>query len=425
MSEDGLGGARPIPAASQRGLRWGASGPAMLGAELRRQVLRAVRADPDVMLYAARVSVWARWLGWLVGVFQLAYRPGLWYATDKEYLFLSVPLLAFNGFVHYRLRRDRAVTWRWLLFLSGMDIALITATVIIGGEFHLFVYVAYYPALALFAVVFPSLWLSLAWATIAGAIYAVVSLTVGPGLDFDLGQEKALFARVMAMYAVVASVSLIARFERVRRQESAERERELLRERIELSQAIHDTAAQTAYMIGLGVRKAMRLAGGSNEELAATLAATASLSKAAIWDLRRPIDEGHLFEGRELGRVLWSHTETFERVASVPAEMLQSGTEPPLAVGTRARLFSIAHNALTNAFLHAGAGRVEVRLDFEADCIRLSVSDDGVGLPDDYAERGRGFRGMRADAERLGGRLMVETGGLNGGTTVTCETPYR
>ena len=86
------------------------------------------------------------------------------------------------------------------------------------------------------------------------------------------------------MYAVVASVSLIARFERVRRQESAERERELLRERIELSQAIHDTAAQTAYMIGLGIRKAMRLAGGSNEELTATLAATASLSKAAIWE---------------------------------------------------------------------------------------------------------------------------------------------
>ena len=424
MPEDGFGGAHPIPTASQRGLRWGARGPAMLGGELRRRVLRAVRADPDVMLLTARVSVWARWLLLLVFVVELAYRPELWYPADKEYLLLSVPLLAFNGFVHYRLRRDRAVTWRWLLFLSGMDIALITAAVIIGGDFHHFSYVTYYPALALFAVVFASLWLSLAWATMAAAVYAVVSLTAGAGLDLDLGQEKALLARVVAMYAVVASVSLIARFERVRRQESAERERELLRERIELSQSIHDTAAQTAYMIGLGIRKAMRLADASNEELTSTLAATASLSKAAIWELRRPIDEGHLFEGRELGRVLWSHTETFERVASVPAEMLLSGTEPPLAVETRSRLFSIAHNALTNAFLHAGAGRVEVRLDFEADSIRLSVADDGVGLPDDYAERGRGFRGMRADAERLGGRLIVETGGPGGGTTVTCEAPY-
>ena len=153
----------------------------MLGAELRRRVLRAVRADQDVMLYAARVSVWARWLVWLVGVFELAYRPELWYATDKEYLFLGLPLLAFNGFVHYRLRRDRMVTWRWLLFLSGMDVALITAAVIIGGDFHIFSYVAYYPALALFAVVFASLWLSLAWATMAAAVYACRQPDAGPG----------------------------------------------------------------------------------------------------------------------------------------------------------------------------------------------------------------------------------------------------
>ena len=226
------------------------------------------------------------------------------------------------------------------------------------------------------------------------------------------------------MYAVVAAVSLIARFERARTQESVRRERELHAERIELSQTIHDTAAQTAYLIGLGIQRAMRLAGDSNEELAATLAAASSLSRAAAWELRRPIDEGHIFEGRELGRVLWSHTETFAKITKIPAEMTQSGTEPPLAAAARARLFSIAHNALTNASLHARASRVEVRLDFATDRIRLSVSDDGVGLPDDYAERGRGFAGMIAQAERGGGRLIVETGDPNAGTTVTCETPY-
>ena len=304
-----------------------------------------------------------------------------------------------------------------------MDLALITAAVVIGGEFDLFIFLLYYPALALFAVVFMSLWLSRAWTTMVAVAYSAVSLTAGSGLDFDSGEEQALFARVVAMYAVVASVSLVARFERLKRQESAARERELHRERIELSQAIHDTTAQTAHMIGLGIHRAMKLAGESNEELTATLAPTSSLSNAAMWELRRPSTRGHIFEGRELGRVLWSHTETFTKVTSVPAGISQSGTEPPLAVETRARLFSIAHNALTNAFLHAHAGGVEVRLDFEADGIRLSVSDDGIGLPDDYAERGRGFSGMRADAERLGGRLIVETGGRDGGATVMCEMP--
>ena len=141
-----------------------------------------------------------------------------------------------------------------------------------------------------------------------------------------------------------------------------------------------------------------------------------------MWELRRPIDAGLIFEGRELGTVLWSHCATFERITAVPARMSQSGAEPPLAMETRARLFSIAHNALTNAFLHARPGGVDVRLDFESDGIRLSVSDDGVGLPEGYGERGRGFRGMRADAEGMGGTLIVESG-EGEGTTVTCVVP--
>ena len=76
-----------------------------------------------------------------------------------------------------------------------------------------------------------------------------------------------------------------------------------------------------------------------------------------MWELRRPIDVGEIFEGRELGRVLGSHSATFERITAVSAGMSQSGVEPPLSTEVRARLFSIAHNALTNAFLHARASR--------------------------------------------------------------------
>ena len=39
------------------------------------------------------------------------------------------------------------------------------------------------------------------------------------------------------------------------------------------------------------------------------------------------------------------------------------------------------------------------------------MSDDGIGLPDDYAERGHGFANMGAGAGRLGGRLIVERRG--------------
>ena len=383
----------------------------------------AIWADPDVIPYAARVSVWGRWLIWLVSVFNLAHRPDAWYPADIEYAFLHVPLVTLNGLVHFRLLTNRPVTWRWMLVLSAMDIALITAGVVIGGGFNSFFFLAYYAALAVFAAVFTSLWFGLAWTTMVGVAYSIVIWSVGSGLDLNAGDETELVSRLTIMYAIVLCISLITRFERIRRRTAVERERRMQQERIEFSQKIHDTAAQTAYMIGMGIHRAMKLADESNGELVAALEATYALSREAMWELRHPIDAGRIFEDRELGRVLWSHCATFEKITSVPAQMTQSGNEPSLATETRARLFSIAHNALTNAFLHARPGRVEVRLNFEAGQFRLSVSDDGVGLPDNYAERGRGINGMRADAERMGGMLIVESSEGGVGTTITCVIP--
>ena len=382
-----------------------------------------VRSDPDVVQYAAGVSVWGRWLVWLVTVFQFVYRPGFWYYGHFEYVLLHVPLVTVNGLVHYRLLTHRPVTWRWLLLLSAMDMAMITGGIILQRGFEGFLFLAYYPALALFVLVFPSLWLGLAWTTMAVVVYTLVCLTVGLRLDLVAGDEKVLLARLAAMYVLVMCVSLIARFERTGRHAAVERERRLQQERIELSQTIHDTTAQSAYMIGLGIDAAKQVAGDSNEELIARLEATSRLSKAAIWQLRHPIDMGRIFDGRELGWTLDSHVATFRSITSVATELTQNGVEPPLSIEARSLLFSIAHNALTNALRHAEASRVLIDLDFGQRELRLSVSDDGVGLPDDYEERGHGFANMRTYAERLGGRLVVELRGPDGGASVSCVMP--
>ena len=380
-------------------------------------------ADPDVVRHAVRVSVWGRWFIWLVGAVLLTRRPDLWYPENIELALVNVLMAVINGFVHYWLLTNRSVTWFWMLVLCAVDIALITGNIAVNGRFEGYFFVAYYPALAMFAVVFSSLWLILAWVTATAVVYYLVSVAAGPGLDLEIVQDHALVARLSVMYLVAVGVSLIVRFERSRRRAAMDRERRAHQERVELSQAIHDTTAQTAYVIGLGIEGAMKLAGDSNPALTERLAATAALSRSAMWELRRPIDMGRIFEGRDLARVLGGHTATFARITSVPAEMVQSGQEPPLSAEVKTGLFSIAHNALANAFLHAQAARVKVRLDFEAESIRLSVSDDGVGLPKDYAERGRGFSGMETDAERMVGRLIVKSGGPEGGTTITCVVP--
>ena len=253
---------------------------------IRKWVAADALTDPDVILYAAWISVWGRWFVWLVGVFLLAYRPGFWYPRGHRIAVHACMCCCWctNGLVHYRLLTNRPITWRWMLFLCAMDIALITACVVIDGGFSSFIFLAYYPALAIFAAVFLSSRLTLAWTTAIAVAYAAVCLMVGSGLDLGAGDEKALVARLAAMYTIVLGISLINRFERTRWQTSVARERQLRRERIELSQTIHDTTAQTAYMIGLGIHRARELAGGSNQELKAALDATLELAMSAYGD---------------------------------------------------------------------------------------------------------------------------------------------
>ena len=387
------------------------------------------RTGPDDLRYSLRISVWVRWLVLTAWLLQFNYRPNF---TDPAYLptlLLALSVLALNGYVHYRIRSYRTVTRRWALALSVMDAAMITAGIAISSSgFQNAFFVLYYPALAMFAVVFTPFRLSFAWATMVAVVYAALSLGMEPGVDYEIKEEKVLFTRIVAMYAVVAAVNLVARFERTRRREAVEREGELQRERIELSQTIHDTIAQSAYMIGLGIETAIELADAQNDEgrdeLIAKLEAVHALSKSTMWELRHPIDAGPIFEGREFGRVLRSHVSTFTAITSIPTGVEQSGREPRLSTVTRGLLFSIAHNAMTNAFRHARAERVAIALSFEADRLRMSVSDDGIGLPDGYAERGHGFRNMRTDAERIGGSLEVGPGESGRGTTVTCVVPY-
>ena len=382
------------------------------------------RSSPDELRFAAKSMLVVRWFLWTSTVFLLVYRPQFEVGTYVPYILMSAVFVAVNAAVQYRLLTDRPITWRWLFATNVTDVVLASGVIAVHGGFESYFFLAYFPSLALFAVVFTSLSLCLVWTTIVAVVYVVLSLTVGSGVDPDVLGEKDLVTRIVAMYAVVAIVNLVAGFERIGRREAVRRERALQSERIQLSQAIHDTSAQSAYMIGLGIDNAIELASDDNPELNRTLAATSRLSKTAMWELRQPIDMGLIYEGQPLSGVLGSHAQTFTTITSVPASLVQSGTEPPLEPQARAKILSIAHNALTNAHRHAQASAVTIELEFGPDSMRLAIADDGVGLPQDYRERGHGFRNMQADVEGLGGVFLVESNGPGEGTRVTCHIPY-
>lgn len=384
-----------------------------------------LESNPNDAYVIARMSVWGRWILWATALAFWLSRPDFAMGGNEALIVLIVALACTNAGFHWRVVSKRPINSVWLLAFSGIDAAVIIAAICTDSVFQPFVHLGLFPALASVAVAFTSFSFCTAWTALVTGGYAGASLGVAASAGLETPEADALAAQILMMFAVTFLVNMVTGYERSERLKALEREQELHRERIGLSQQIHDTAAQSAYMIGLGIDNALALADDDAGDLRRTLSATSELSKSAMWELRQPIDMGLIYEGQELSQVLDAHARNFTTITSVPAEMVLSGREPQLDPQQRARLMSIAHNALTNAHRHSGATAVAVKLDFRRDRICLSIVDNGIGLPDNYQERGHGFRNMQTEAERLGGVLNVGSGEQGVGTSVTCTIPYQ
>lgn len=98
-----------------------------------------------------------------------------------------------------------------------------------------------------------------------------------------------------------------------------------------------------------------------------------------------------------------------------------------LSAGASRELFAIGREAIVNAFRHAGAGRIEVRLVFGSRAVTLQVADDGAGIPADFSgASGRaghwGIGGMRERAAAIGAQLQVGRADI-GGAAIVVEVP--
>jgi two-component system sensor histidine kinase UhpB len=68
----------------------------------------------------------------------------------------------------------------------------------------------------------------------------------------------------------------------------------------------------------------------------------------------------------------------------------------------------VVQEGLTNALRHARPSRVDIAVESDARHILVSVADDGVGLPADWARPGHyGLRGLADRVAQLGGTLNV------------------
>jgi len=181
-------------------------------------------------------------------------------------------------------------------------------------------------------------------------------------------------------------------------------------ERTKISRELHDELGQELTALGLTLALTRQRFGrdpqciGSNlDELDALLQRTRSTTRALVTELRpRMLDELGLAAALE-----WLARQTEER-AGISCR-LDVDAPATLPHDTSVVAFRIVQEALTNVVRHARAQKAEVTVRAQNGQLTLTVSDDGVGLPEPRGESGFGLIGIRERVTTLSGRLEVES----------------
>lgn len=96
-------------------------------------------------------------------------------------------------------------------------------------------------------------------------------------------------------------------------------------------------------------------------------------------------------------------------------------SDPP----TAKHLYRIAQEAVSNALRHGRPQRIRLGLCHEAEDLRLTIQDDGIGVQEPLnLNQGLGLSTMRYRAGMLGGTLLIGPA-EGGGTLVACSVPRR
>lgn len=135
----------------------------------------------------------------------------------------------------------------------------------------------------------------------------------------------------------------------------------------------------------------------------------------AVWDMESP-----LLEGTNLGDALQKLTALIGP-GEARVEIKVNGRPAALAPAINHHLLRIAQEAITNAVRHAAASTITISLDYRAEGVALTVTDDGNGfVPHDVLTTGLGhfgLRGLRGRAAKIGGELEIRSA-PGGGTTI-------
>jgi ligand-binding sensor domain-containing protein/signal transduction histidine kinase len=198
-----------------------------------------------------------------------------------------------------------------------------------------------------------------------------------------------------------------------------------LNERMRIARDLHDSLLQTVQglMLSLQAVSEMMPAGAAKKKLEKTLEigdrATRE-GRQAVQDLRSASTTDDLTQAvRALGDELATRNgAAFRLVVEGPMREL----DPTV----RDEIYSIAREALRNAFTHACATRIEAEIGFNDRLLQVKIRDDGKGITPEIAQQGSGghfgLAGMRERARQIGSKLVILSGPETG-TDIELSVP--
>jgi signal transduction histidine kinase len=195
----------------------------------------------------------------------------------------------------------------------------------------------------------------------------------------------------------------------------------LLEDRDRIARDLHDLVIQRLFATGLGLQGTIRLA--RNPEVAQRLSSyvtalddTIREIRQAIFSLRSPDEKG----GSLRQEVLVVLQEAAEVLGFEPGVRFEGPVDSAVPLMVVPQLTAVLREALSNIGRHAAATGAEVELAVTSTAVRLTVRDDGVGLPVQRHESGLGNLSRRAD--ELGGWLDAR-GVVPHGTELVWQVP--
>jgi signal transduction histidine kinase len=208
--------------------------------------------------------------------------------------------------------------------------------------------------------------------------------------------------------------------------ESVERMHALVDERERIGRELHDGIIQSIYASGLILESARHNVARHPDQARKQLTSAIENLNKAIRDIRRYIFDlrGEMLQD-DLETGLRNMLKDFRVNTLLETKFLVTGSDNRrIDAERRQHILQIAREALTNSARHARARKVAIHLQYGAQAMQLSISDDGIGLLTVPRGDGQGLRNIRERTRLLNGMLDIDTA-PNEGLTLAITVPYQ